>query len=76
MFNIQDSKKENLPISYDIDLDKKYYFFMNVELETVRKFLHDLAIRSIIYVIIYTHQDVSYILSVINRLQVNSDITH
>jgi hypothetical protein len=63
-------------MSYDIDLIKKHYPSTNAKLETMKKISYASTIKSIMYVIIYTHLGVLYVLSVINRHQVNLGITH
>jgi Reverse transcriptase (RNA-dependent DNA polymerase) len=64
-FNMQDSKKGNLPMSHDINLGKKHS--TNVELETMKKIPYASAIGSIMYAMICTRPDVSYALSVTSR---------
>jgi hypothetical protein len=64
---MKDSKKGNLPMSHGINLGKKHYPSTNAELETMKKISYASAIGSIMYVMICTHPDVSYALSVISR---------
>jgi hypothetical protein len=58
IFNMHDFKKENLSISHDIDLDRKYYPSINTELDTMKKIQYTSTIRSIIYAMICTGPDV------------------
>jgi hypothetical protein len=73
---MQDYKKENLPMSHDIDLDKKHCPSMNIEFEIMKKILYASVIESIIHAMIHTHPDVSYTLSVISKHQANPDIVY
>jgi hypothetical protein len=75
-FNMQDSKKGNLPMSHGINLGKKYCPSTNAELETMKKISYASAIESIMYAMICTRSDVSYVLSVISRHQDNPGIAH
>jgi hypothetical protein len=65
-----------LPISHDIDLSKKYYLSTNAKFETIKKILYASAIESIMYSMICTRSDVSYVLSVTSRHQANPGIAH
>jgi Reverse transcriptase (RNA-dependent DNA polymerase) len=67
MFNMQDSKKGNLPMSHDIDLSKKQCPQTTAELESMKKIPYASAIGSIMYSMICTRPDVSYALSVASR---------
>jgi Reverse transcriptase (RNA-dependent DNA polymerase) len=75
-FNMQDSKKGNLPMSYGINLGKKHCPSTNAELETMKKIPYVSAIGSIMYAMICTRPDVSYALSVTSRHQSNLGIAH
>jgi Reverse transcriptase (RNA-dependent DNA polymerase) len=75
-FNMQDSKKGNLPMSHGINLGKKHCPSTNAEFETMKKILYASAIGSIMYAMIYTRPDVSNALSVTSRHQANSGIAH
>jgi hypothetical protein len=75
-FNMQDSKKENLPMSHGINLGKKHCLSTNAELETMKKIPYTSAIESIMYAMICTHLDVSYALSVTSRHQADPGIAH
>jgi Reverse transcriptase (RNA-dependent DNA polymerase) len=75
-FNMQDSKKGNLPMSHGINLGKKHCPSTNAELETMKKIPYASAIGSIMYAMICTRPDVSYALSVISRHQANPGIAH
>jgi Reverse transcriptase (RNA-dependent DNA polymerase) len=75
-FNMQDSKKGNLPMSYGINLGKKHCPSTNAKLETMKKIPYVSAIESIMYAMICTRPDVSYALSVTSRHQSNPGIAH
>jgi Reverse transcriptase (RNA-dependent DNA polymerase) len=75
-FNMQNSKKENLPMSYGINLDKKHCPSTNAEIETMKKIPYASTIGSIMYAMICTRPNVSYALSVISWHQANPGITH
>jgi Reverse transcriptase (RNA-dependent DNA polymerase) len=75
-FNMQDSKKGNLPMSHGLNLGKKHCPSTNAELETMKKILYASAIGSIMYVMICTRPDVSHALSVTSRHQANPGIAH
>jgi hypothetical protein len=75
-FNMQDSKKGNLPMSHGIDLSKKQCPQMTTELESMKKIPYASAIGSIMYVMICTRPDVSYALSVASRHQANLGFAH
>jgi hypothetical protein len=73
---MQNFKKENLPMSYGIDLGKKHCPSTNVEFETMKKILYASVIESIMYDMICTRPDVSYALSVTSKHQANLGIAH
>jgi hypothetical protein len=73
---MQDSKKENLPMSHGINLGKKHCPSTNAELETMKKIPYASAIESIMYAMICTRSYVSYALSVTSRHQTNPGIAH
>jgi Reverse transcriptase (RNA-dependent DNA polymerase) len=62
MLNMQDSKKHSSSI--------------NAELETIKKILYASAIESIMYVMIFTLSNMSYVLSMTSRYQTNLGIIH
>jgi Reverse transcriptase (RNA-dependent DNA polymerase) len=75
-FNMQDFKKENLPMSHGINLGKKNCLSTNSEFETMKKIPYVSTIGSIMYTIICTRPDVSYASSVTSRHQDNPGIAH
>jgi hypothetical protein len=75
-FNIQDSKKGFLPMSYDITLSKKQCPLPPNEQERMSVIHYASAIGSIIYTMLCTHPDVSYALSVTSRYQSNYGESH
>jgi Reverse transcriptase (RNA-dependent DNA polymerase) len=75
-FNMQDSKKGNLPMSHGIDLSKKQCPKTTSELESMKKIPYASAIGSIMYAMICTRPDVSYALSVASRHQTNPGFAH
>jgi hypothetical protein len=75
-FNMQDSKKGFLPMSYDITLRKKQCPSKPDEQERMRVIPYASAIRSIMYAMICTCPDVSYALSATSRYQSNYGEAH
>jgi hypothetical protein len=75
-FNMQDSKKDFLPMSRDITLSKKYYPSEPDEQERMDTISYASAIGSIMYTMICTHPDVSYALSAMSRCQSNYGEAH
>jgi hypothetical protein len=75
-FNMQDSKKCFFPMSHAITLTKKQCPLEPDEQERMRAILYASAIRSIMYAMICTCQDVSYALNAIRRYQSNYGDAH
>jgi hypothetical protein len=67
--NMQDSKKGFMPMSHDITLSKNKCPSTPDEQERMRVIPYDLAIGSIIYTMLFMHQDLSYALSAMRRYQ-------
>lgn len=68
-FNMQDSKKGNLPMSHGIYLSKEDCPATSDERERMNKIPYASAIGSIMYAMICTRPDVSYALSITSRYQ-------
>jgi hypothetical protein len=75
-FNMQDSKKDFLPMSHGITLSKKQCPTDLDEQERMRVIPYASAIGSIMYAMICTCSDVSYALSVMSRYQSNYGEAH
>jgi hypothetical protein len=75
-FNMQDSKKGFLPMSYGITLSKKQCPTDPEEQERMRAIPYALAIGSIMYAMICTRLDVSYALSATSRYPSNYGDAH
>jgi hypothetical protein len=75
-FNMQDSKKDFLPMSHGITLSKKQCPTDLDEQERMRAIPYASAIGSIMYAMICTCSDVSYALSVMSRYQSNYGEAH
>jgi hypothetical protein len=75
-FNMQDSKKCFLPMSYGITLSKKQCPTDPDEQGRMRAISYALAIGSIMYVMICMRPHVSYALSAMSRYQSNYDEAH
>jgi hypothetical protein len=75
-FNMQDSKKSFLPMSHGITLSKKQCPTDPDEQKRMRVIPYASAIRSIMYAMICTHPDVSYVLSAMSRYQSNYGDAH
>ncbi len=61
-FNIPDSKRGLLPIRHDIHLSKEMSPKTPGEREKMAKILYALVIGSLMYVMLYTRLDISYLL--------------
>jgi hypothetical protein len=75
-FNMQDSKKDFLPMSHGISLSKKQCPLEHDEQERMREIPYASIIGSIMYAMLCTRQDVSYALSATNRYQSNYGEAH
>nr|CAE03845.1 OSJNBb0089K06.4 [Oryza sativa Japonica Group] len=75
-FNMQDSKKGFLPMSYGINLGKNQYPQTTDERNKMSVIPYASAIGSIMYAMLCTRLDVSYALSVTNRYQSDPGESH
>jgi hypothetical protein len=75
-FNMQDSKKDFLPMSHGITLSKKQCPTDPDDQERMRAIPYASAIESIMYAMICMRLDVSYALSVMSKYQSNYGDTH
>jgi hypothetical protein len=75
-FNMQDSKKCFLPMSYGITLSKKQCPTELDEQERMRAITYASAIGSIMYAMLCTHPNVSYALSATSKYQSNYGDAH
>jgi hypothetical protein len=75
-FNMQDSKKGFLPMSYGITLSKKQCPFTPDKQERMSVIPYALAIGSIMYAMLWTRPDISYALSAMSMYQSNYGEDH
>jgi adenylate kinase family enzyme len=75
-FNMQDFKRDFLPMSHDISLGESQCSRTHDQREKMRMISYALAIGYIMYVILCTCSDVSYTLSMTSRYQKNSGDDH
>jgi hypothetical protein len=73
---MQDSKKGFLPMSHSVTLSKKQCPSEPDEQERMRAIPYASAIGSIMYAMLCTHLDVSYVLSATSRYQSNYGEAH
>ena len=70
---MEESKKWYLPIWHEIRLSTEMCHMKKFERDRMERIPYALAIRSIMYVMIYTRPNVSDALSIISRYQSNID---
>jgi hypothetical protein len=75
-FNMQNSKKENVPMTQGITLSKSQCATTRGDIEMMKDIPYASAIGSIMYVMVCTRPDVAYALSVTSRHQAHAGPAH
>ena len=75
-FNMENSKKGNVPIHHSVKLSKSQCPGSDQEQDQMSRVPYASAIGSIMYAMICTRPDVSYALSMVSRYQENPGLSH
>ena len=70
-FNMQNSKKDLLPLRHGIHLSKKICLDISEKIHCMSKILYASVIGSLMYAMLCTQPDIVFIMSVTSRYQVN-----